>query len=139
MGDKQVRRVSSHGVHTNLHSCFYDYNFMKRTISRKFDFCRRCDGRASNSTGSEKCIVCKGEGKILLEETIEEIEESDDMKEFIEKKCGWELVEGKERVLRYGKPFLSKTDNCSCWKKIAHIAGLECYWGEMWKEKQDQF
>lgn len=88
---------------------------MKRTISRKFDFCRRCDGRASNSTGSEKCIVCKGEGKILLEETIEEIEESDDMKEFIEK-CGWELVE----------PQLLKKRSCMCGNPLPHQYCVIC-------------
>ena len=39
----------------------------------------------------QSCILCKGTGIISLKT----IEESDDMKEFIEKKCGWELVEGK--------------------------------------------
>ena len=107
---------------------------MKKT-TREFIDCKECRG-TGNITANTDCFYCKGTGLKLFKETIEE---SDDMKEFIEKKCGWELVEGKERVLRYGKPFLSKTDNCSCWKKIAHIAGLECYWGEMWKEKQDQF
>jgi hypothetical protein len=47
----------------------------------------------------QSCILCKGTGKITLVETIEE---SDDMKEFIEKKCGWELVEKK------------KEDDCVC-------------------------
>lgn len=39
----------------------------------------------------KQCNTCNGSGETLIKETIEE---TDDMKEFIEKKCGWELCEG---------------------------------------------
>lgn len=87
----------------------------------------------------QSCSLCHGKGIISLKETIEE---SDDMREFIEKKLGWELVEGKERVFKYSEPYLRKTNNCHCWVKIEHIPGLECDWGGIWKEeeeKNDQF
>jgi len=68
---------------------------MKKTI-REFGVCPRCNGAGilmknhANGSTNENCFVCNNQGKIVIKETIEE---SDDMKEFIEKKCGWELVE----------------------------------------------
>lgn len=67
---------------------------MKRTI-REFKPCQLCEGSGILENSKEAPVqisqvcICN-EGKFLIKETIEE---SDDMKEFIEKKCGWELVE----------------------------------------------
>lgn len=62
---------------------------MKKT-TREFIDCKECRG-TGNITANTDCFYCKGTGLKLFKETIEE---SDDMKEFIEKKCGWELCEG---------------------------------------------
>lgn len=73
---------------------------MKKT-TREFIDCKECNGRGwflekafpvDQVRCSSKCQYCNGEGRILIKETIQE---SDDMKEFIEKKCGWEWVEPK--------------------------------------------
>jgi len=61
----------------------------------------------------QSCILCKGTGKITLVETIEE---SDDMKEFIEKKCGWELVE----------PQWLKKRSCMCGYPLPHQHCVTC-------------
>lgn len=70
---------------------------MKRT-TREFGVCIKCKGDGFSEVSFFKgelkkldCKLCNGTGGILIKETIEE---SDDMKEFIEKKCGWELCEG---------------------------------------------
>lgn len=73
---------------------------MKRTI-REFGECPNCRGRklianhkSNGNVDFVDCRLCDDDGQIIIKETIEE---SDDMKEFIEKKCGWELCEGKEQ------------------------------------------
>ncbi len=80
---------------------------MKKT-TREFGECIKCKGngfiaKTLNSLGGQICGLCQGNGGMLIKETIEE---SDDMKEFIEKKCGWELCEGKKERL------LSRDEGC---------------------------
>ena len=72
---------------------------MKRTIREYFKACESCNSTGEIALGFEEqirvCNVCDGSGRINVEETIEE---SDDMKEFIEKKCGWVLMEPVKEV-----------------------------------------
>lgn len=69
---------------------------MKKTI-RELGVCTNCKGYPRLVTNEDfnknpelYCTPCKGTGRIVNKIIIEE---SDDMKEFIEKKCGWVLVE----------------------------------------------
>lgn len=65
---------------------------MKKT-TREFGECQTCKGMDHNSPSSFiQCPTCKGTRRMVVKITIEE---SDDMKEFIEKKLGWKLEEGK--------------------------------------------
>ena len=81
---------------------------MKKT-TREFGVCPRCNGdKVDPKPEILTCIICNGRGRILIKETIEE---SDDMKEFIEKKCGWELVEARknlDKTLGMQTPFIPK-------------------------------
>jgi len=67
---------------------------MKRTIREYYIGCKNCNATGHISMNNEGdsyiCKVCEGNGRKLIKEIIEE---SDDMKEFVEKKLGWELCE----------------------------------------------
>ena len=93
-GDKHGRWVYL------IHSRFYDYNFMKRTI-REFGECRGCDGKGAVHGEITVCNVCRGSGREIIKETIEE---SDDMKEFIENKLGWKYESGMGGTGNYKNP-----------------------------------
>lgn len=75
---------------------------MKKT-TREFGVCWNCKGKGGRPTKPTDesdvnwilCEICHGKKHILIKETVEE---SDDMKEFIEKKCGWVLMEPVKEV-----------------------------------------
>jgi RecJ-like exonuclease len=108
---------------------------MKKT-TREFGECKKCNGQGCQKGALVVCNWCSGRGRTLIKETIEESDEkikdwrddsfcplfkksmeSDDMKEFIEKKCGWELVEGEAApVPKISKYFCGFVQTCPCGK-----------------------